>query len=114
MISKTTFIRIMDKLMAFNDRLDKLTEVLREFSPYADLFWVYEPFSIVDDILDDIFDDGENGWLAYFIYERDFLRDYRFGDVLDAGVPVDLSDWSKVYDFLIENMRHRDGAKDKE
>ena len=114
MIRKDAFVKAMDGLRVFNDKLDALSDAVRVLSPSFNYFWLDEPFSIVLDILEDIFDDRETAWLAYFVYELDFLKDFTLGSVTIDDELVDLSDWGKVYDFMVENMKNKDGAKDKE
>ena len=42
-------------------------------------------------------------WLEYFIFDLKFLREYEPSCVTDKnGNMVDVSDWDKIYDFLVE------------
>lgn len=45
-------------------------------------------------------DDGD--WIDYFIYERDYGKDLKLGDVTESdGTPIPMSTAEELYDFLI-------------
>lgn len=101
MISKEVFINVMDRLEILDKKMDAVDTALRELSPDFGGFYIQDTLDIVVEILKDVFND-EDEWILYFIYERDWLRDFELGDVIMDGEPVDLSTWDKAYDFLIE------------
>ena len=111
MIRKDVFIKAMDGMRVFNDNLDALSDAVRVLSPSFNYFWLDEPFNIVLNLFEDVFQDKESGWLGYFVYDLDYLRDFSLGKVLVNERAVDLSDWDKVYDFMVENMKSKDGAE---
>ena len=77
---------------------------MKELEPSFCGFYFFEPFTITIKLLSEYFND-EYEWLEYFIWERDWLKNLKYGDVTVHGVPVDLSDWGKVYDFLMEGKK---------
>ena len=105
MITKETFVKTMEKLQALDIKFDAVNNAMSELSPDFCSFYIFEPFDIVVDLLMDYFSD-KDGWLPYFIWERDWLKDFDMGDVTVNDEPVDLSDWGKVYDFLMEGKNN--------
>ena len=104
MISKGRFVSTMERLQEVERKMDKVDEALYDLSPDFGGFHIPDVLEITLDVLVDIFND-KNDWIDYFINELDFLKDYKMGCVRDGNdVPIDLSTWDKVYDFLIENM----------
>ena len=48
-------------------------------------------------------DTDEYSWIDYFIYERDFGRDIKLGDVTEEdGTPIPISTPEELYDFLVK------------
>lgn len=47
---------------------------------------------------------NNNDIISYWLYERNYGRDFKLGDVLDNGKAIDLSTPSKLYDYLVETM----------
>lgn len=94
------FERIINELRLNHDRLDKIAEALN----WAEAF----DLSVCDEVvrlLQYIFKD-EDGWLEYWVYERDFGRDWYEGCATESdGTDVNLSTTRKLYDFLIKNMQ---------
>lgn len=44
----------------------------------------------------------KDSWIEYFIYELNFGKSYKDGDITNEdGTPIDLSTVDKLYDFLI-------------
>lgn len=93
------FERTINTLRDNIDRLNKIAEALN----YANIFEL-SPSGQVIDLLAYIFDD-KNGCINYWVYERNFGRDWYEGCVRDTdGSNINLSTTRKLYDFLVENM----------
>lgn len=103
MISKKTFVNIIDRLEIFEDKVNAVDEALRNLSPDFGGIYLPQPTAIVVDLLSEMFHDEEE-WLAYFIYERDWLLDFNLGDIMINDKAVKIENWGDVYDFLINNM----------
>lgn len=101
MITKETFVKTMERLQILDEKFDAVNNAMSRLSTDFCSFYIFEPFDITVDLLMEYFDDKE-GWLPYFIWECNWLRDLKYGDVTVYDEPVDLSDWGKVYDFLME------------
>lgn len=104
MISKETFINIMHRLEALDNKMDKADTALKELSPDFCGLYIPEVLDVAVDILRETFNDNEHDSLGYFVYELDFLHGFKMGSVTVDGEPIDLSTWDRVYDFLIERM----------
>lgn len=103
MISKEMFVSIMQRLETLEHQMDDVHDALHALSPDFGGFYVPEAIEIAMDMLREMFDDEDN-LLNYFVYELNYLHDYKFGYVLDENDnPVDVSTWDKVYDFLTYN-----------
>lgn len=107
MISKETFINVMERLEILDKKMDAVDTALKELSPDFGGFYIPDTLDIVVEILKDVFND-EDEWISYFIYERDWLHDLELDDVIMDGEPVDLSTWDKVYKFLIKNKNENE------
>lgn len=103
MISKKTFVNIIDRLERFEDKVSAVDDALRSLSPDFGGIYLPQPTAIVVDLLSEMFKD-EEGWLSYFIYERDWLLDFKLGDIMINDEKIKIENWKDVYDFLIKNM----------
>ena len=105
MITKETFVNIMNRLEKLDTKMDNVDAALKQLSFDFCGFYVPECIDIVMDTLVEAFNDKGNEWISYCVYELNFLKSFKPGMVLDENkTPIDLSSWDKVYDFLIENM----------
>ena len=99
-LSYEEFEKIIETLRDKYERLDKISEALNWCEVYD-----ISMGDQVADLLSYIFDDKDD-WISYWMFERDFGRDWYVGCVKDGdGVDIDLSTVRNLYDFLIENMR---------
>lgn len=103
MISKETFVEVMNKLETLDKKMNDVDVAMKALSPDFCGFYIPQAFYIVLDILTNIFND-KSDWLSRFVFELDWLHDRKSGDVLVNDKSVDLSTWDKAYDFLINNM----------
>lgn len=103
MISKELFITTMERLVSLDTKMNAVDDAMHELSPDFCSFYIPETTDIVVDILKAIFIDN-NDWIGYFVFEKDFLRTMKYGDIVVNGNIVDVNCWGNVYDFLIKNM----------
>ena len=103
MISKKTFVNIIDRLEIFEDKVNAVDDALRNLSPDFGGIYLPQPTAIVVDLLSEMFQD-EAGGLSYFIYERDWLLDFKLGDIMINDEKIKIENWGDVYDFLMANM----------
>lgn len=103
MISKDTFVKIMTRLEDLDKKMDNVDTALKALSSDFCGFYLPEVYDISIELLKHIFKDKED-WIGYFVFELNWLHDHTLGSVSVDGNDIDLSDWDKVYDFLIKNM----------
>lgn len=82
------------------DQLDKVAEVL----DCANIFNLSASDQVTD-LLTYIFDDKDE-WISYWVYERDFGRNWYEGCAQEKdGSNIDLSTTKRLYDFLVSNLQ---------
>lgn len=106
MISKETFIKTIERLEDLSNRMDVADRAMRDLCEDFGSFYICDAFNITTDVLREIFNDKENDWLGYFIWERDWLHKFELGDIVIGGYSVVINNWGDVYDFLISEMRN--------
>lgn len=105
MISKETFIKTIERLENLNDRMEAADKAMQALCEDFGSFYICDAFNITTNLLSEIFNDKENDWLSYFIWERDWLHKFELGDIEIGGYCVKIENWGDVYDFLISEMR---------
>lgn len=100
MISKESFVNTINNLHDLDNRMSAVDDAMKSLNADFCGFYVTQPFDMVIDLLTEWLDDTD-GWLSYFVYERNWLEDYHFGDIKVDGVPVKIENWEDVYDFII-------------
>lgn len=105
MISKETFVKTLTSLQNFENKVNAVDKALQAFGDCNGLF-LPEPSEIVVELLRDIFNDDEEGWIPYLLWEKNFLQDLDFGDITDAnGEIISITSWEDTYDFLVRGMK---------
>lgn len=61
--------------------------------------------SAVIETLEKLLFDTENEWISYFIYEKDFGRDYNDGDITENGKNIPLRTIQDLWNLLQENIK---------
>lgn len=105
MISKETFIKTMESLEDLNKRMEAADKAMQALCEDFGSFYICDAFNITINLLSEIFNDKEDDWLGYFIWERDWLHKFKLGDIVIGGYSVVINNWGDVYDFLISEMR---------
>lgn len=100
MISKEVFVNTMNKLQDLDKKMDAADKAFKALDSDFCSFYVTGIFDTTFDLLKEAINDNDD-WIGYFVYERDWLRDYELGDIEDNGVPVKIENWEDVYDFII-------------
>lgn len=102
MLTFEQFEKVIGALKANHEKLDKIVSALN----WVEVF----DLSLCDEVvgmLENIFQD-KGKWIDYWVYERDFGRDWSTGVVTEDDKPIDLSTTSKRYKFLTDNMEKTD------
>lgn len=108
MINKEEFIEIIDRLKETDDIKTQVNRIIRnstdsfisDFTDAGSLMICHE--DLVVRLLENIF--NNNDVISYWLYEKDYGRDYKTGDIVDNGKKIDLSTPGKLYDYLIKSM----------
>ena len=105
MISKEVFIKTIERLENLNKRMEAADKAMHDLCEDFVSFYICDAVNITTNLLSEIFNDKENDWLGYFIWERDWLHKFELGDIVIGGYSVVINNWGDVYDFLISEMR---------
>ena len=107
MISKENFVKYIDELKKIYDITDGLNKILQKISSNNEI-WFDKHETLIVDILQETFDDKENDWIGYALYELDWFERYKDGMITDKdGRNIPLRDASDLYDLLIENIEYK-------
>lgn len=109
MIDKVKFVDIINDLMEVNDFVNETNDkakrlndaIISDFFNAQSLSISHE--NIVVELLKNMFNDSD--LIDWWIYELDYGRNFKMGDLIDNGVEIDLSTPEKLYDYLKENNR---------
>ena len=107
MISKETFIKTMERLENLNKRMEAADNAMHDLCEDFGSFYICDAFNITTNLLSEIFNDKENDWLGYFIWESDWLHNFELGDITINDEPVEINNWEDVYDFLVSCMEEQ-------
>lgn len=99
MITKKTFVDSMNKLQELDKKLSTVDDALKDLSPDFGGLYIPDFFDLAINILQEAIDDKYD-WLMYFVYERDWLKDMKLGDIEVEGKPILIETWEDVYDFI--------------
>ena len=101
MISKETFVKTIMRLEELDNKMCAVDNAMQAFNNDFCGFYLTEPFDITLELLVETMEDKDE-WIYYFIYERDWLKDYELGDIFVDGKAVEINNWEDVYDFIME------------
>lgn len=109
MIDKVKFVDIINDLMEVNDFVNETNDkakrlndsIISDFFNAQSLSISHE--NIVVELLKNMFNDSD--LIDWWIYELDYGRNFKMGDLIDNGVEIDLSTPEKLYDYLKENNK---------
>lgn len=105
MISKETFVNTMNKLRDLDRKMDAVDKAFKALDSDFCSFYVAGIFDTTFGLLREAINDKDD-WIGYFVYERDWLRDFKLGDVEVNGEPVKIYSWGDVYDFIVTEDKH--------
>ena len=106
LISKEEFVEIINRFIETQDIVEKVNEIfnnsidtkISDYMNASSLMICHE--DIVVKLLKRIFNDEET--LSWWLYERNYGRDFKIGDLEDNGIKVDLTTAEKLYDYLVK------------
>lgn len=88
--------------------MDKVTDILN-----TDMFYdnLGNSIDVAVDLLRTVMHDTGD-WIGYWIYELDFGRKYKSGDVTDAnGVPIPFGSARELYNYLCNCVNSKEVEK---
>lgn len=105
MISKEQFVKIIKRLRDYNDLQDKIQDLFRDnidnqemdFMNAGSICVGHE--TIVVKLLENMFNDKDT--ISYWLYECNYGRDFKVGNMTADGEDIDLTTPEKLYDYLI-------------
>lgn len=104
MITKEMFVNTMNKLQELDTKMNAVDNAMHNLCGDFGSFYIADIFYITIDLLQEIFHDQEDNNLGYFVWERDWLQDFKLGDIMVDNKPVKIENWEDVYDFLVDCM----------
>lgn len=105
MISKETFVSTMERLQNLDKKMDAVDKAFKALDSDFCSFYITSIFDTTFDLLKEAMNDKDD-WIGYFVYERDWLMDFKLGDVEVNGEPVKIYSWGDVYDFIVKEDGH--------
>jgi hypothetical protein len=108
MISYEKFSNYLAKLQKDYEYMDKVTDILN-----TDMFYdnLGNSIDVAVDLLRTVMHDTGD-WIGYWIYELDFGRKYKSGDVIDVnGVSVPFYSARELYDYLCNCVNSKEVEK---
>ena len=107
MIDKLEFISIINELMEVNDFVNETNNkarqlndaIVSDFFNASSLSISHE--TIVVKLLENMFEDKDNT-ISWWLYEKDYGRNYKIGDMSVNDVGIDLTTPEKLYDYLVK------------
>lgn len=111
-ISLGEFETIMENLMISSDTVRTIDDTIRNtpiMKSASDFFstsaLIMPNADTVVSLLETMFDDKEEHWISYWMFEQDFGRSWKQGIATEAdGSNIDLSSAEKLYAYLLKNM----------
>jgi hypothetical protein len=100
MITKESFIKIMDNIQKQREVDDEISTALEKVCGSYVIFNTENlMYKSLHDLLNEVFKD-KGTWIEWWLYENVDKKCY-----LEDGKSIDLSRVEDLYDFLIENMK---------
>lgn len=106
LISKQTFVKIINTMRDREDLVIKLNDIIREYRTTLHEDFLDGNALIIggeDEIVEllEILMKDTCGDISYFMWEIDFGRDYEPGCITQDGEDIDISSADKLYDYLV-------------
>lgn len=112
MISKKAFVKAMKEITKHDDFETAINKVFRDYDDDSSIMSSGLEGALMY-VIQEQFNDLDDDWLGYICYERNYLRDYKLGDIQFAdGSSPELNDWEDVYDFLVRCMNEKKTRKE--
>lgn len=108
-LNKKDFCNVIQKLQRNDEFIDRLYGLFREFDKEVDVYETGLEETLIF-LLEKMFDD-EGEWISYWIWETNYGKDYKDGNITEAdGTVIPLKTAEELYDFLIKNIKQKAGG----
>lgn len=101
-MDKSTFIKIINEIKEYHEKIDKIQNILNETSPD----FIFFPPSLEDTLIKALvkaFNDTTE-IIPYFIYELNFGADWYKGYIIEDDKDIKMSTTEDLYNYLIERL----------
>lgn len=106
MIHKEKFVEIINRLKNTDDTVNKVNKIFKntvdsnmsDFMNAASLMICHEDIVVI--LLENMFNDKDT--LGWWLYEKNYGRDFKIGDFKDNDRKIDLTTPEKLYDYLVQ------------
>ena len=106
MITKAQFVSYITKLEELSNVEDCINEALKKLDTDFNFITFAQYTNLAIGILQDVFQDKKNDWIGYYIWEKNFGKDLKVGDVTAKnGKPIPLKTAEDLYSILIKNLK---------
>jgi len=112
-ISKEAFISALSELKYLDNVEKELNGVLKKLDPEFNFITFSAFHQLIIDVLTAAFQDKENGWISYWVYELDFGKKARKTSVTMKGKSVPIKTASDLYKILVDDLKDSYGKKEE-
>jgi hypothetical protein len=103
-MSKGQFVACLLELKSIIDDTEQVHKAMKKLSPDFGGFYNERAETLVFNVLQDIFNDKENDWIGYFIYELEWGKKYRKGMIKSGkNEIIKLASLDDLYKLITEN-----------
>ena len=107
-ISFEEFERILNKIKTFHELDESLANIAYKYSrDTKDDFEIMVPSCLEDEVitlLEYIYNDRDNGWISYWIYDLEFGEKYHEGTITLDGKDIRLKTARDLWELITEEM----------
>ena len=106
---------LFNEMMAFIEERSKAGDAINEILDKEDLSCfcnIYDKYEVkVIEWLERIMNDTENSWISYWVYNLDFGKSWKKGDVTENEQDIPLKTSDDLYNLLIQNILSKNKIK---
>ena len=100
-MSKEVFVDTIKELQELDEATDGLNKELKKLDADFNYISFGEHMDLIMKLLRIAMNDEECDWIGYYIYERDYGKKMKLGDIEYEGKKLNINTSAKLYDFLL-------------
>ena len=100
-MSKEVFVDTIKELQELDEATDELNSGLKKLDLDFNYIYFSKHEELITRLLRIAMNDEEADWIGYYIYERDYGRKMKLGDIEYEGKKLNINTPEKLYDFLL-------------